>query len=115
MPTLWQPYGNLMIGLGKSYAAKLRNGTKIGQTYAWQNQKQCYPYSRKDKTIDNIEIALRRHSLGDFFLHKLCLPMKVGDFFLILVQHIFFRIENNVYLCNQKDDSISNIELSWYE
>lgn len=41
--------------------------------------------------------------------------MKVGDFFLILVQHIFFRMENNVYLCKQKDNSISNIELSWYE
>mgnify|MGYP004532848457 CR=1 FL=1 len=35
-------------------------------------------------------------------------------FFLILVQHIFFRMENNVYLCKQKDDSISNIELSLY-
>lgn len=40
--------------------------------------------------------------------------MKVGDFFLILVQHIFFRMENNVYLCKQKDDSISNIGLSLY-
>jgi hypothetical protein len=35
-------------------------------------------------------------------------------FFFILVQHIFFRMENNVYLCKQKDDSISNIELSLY-
>ena len=40
MATLWQPYGNLMIWLGKSYMAKLRNGSKIVWTYFWLKQKQ---------------------------------------------------------------------------
>nr|DAI31026.1 MAG TPA: hypothetical protein [Caudoviricetes sp.] len=34
--------------------------------------------------------------------------------FLILVQHTFCRIGNNIYLCKHKDKSISNIELYLY-